>query len=99
MRNSRGTLLSVLSFQLDSMETFHYLDKMYIYQLDNGKSNKENDSSLNTTNLQTNKALSNNYRCIAGSNVNSFVPSVAGALTTKMVPHFIRISGRTVGLS
>ena len=51
MRNSRGTLLSVLSFQPDSMETFHYLDKMYIYQLDNGKSNKENDSSLNTTNL------------------------------------------------
>ena len=55
MRNSRGTLLSVLSSQPDSMETFHYLDKMYIYQLENGKSNKENDSSLNTTNLQTNR--------------------------------------------
>lgn len=46
MRNSRGTFLSVLSFQPDIMETFRYLDKMYIYQLDNGKSNKENDSSL-----------------------------------------------------
>lgn len=58
MRNSCGTLLSVLSSQPDSVETFHYLDKMHIYQLENGKSNKEIDSSLNITKkpIQTNQA-------------------------------------------